>query len=122
MSRLYHLSYDTVDCQRDFRNNYTDARRFILCVIATSPAISINSFTESSFILEYEQTEPTRLFRFLRNNLDPYFYYSVSLVAKNTETGYQYIEHTPNMTLDRNLQRELRNLACNNLGKQIIDY
>lgn len=122
MSRLYHLSYDTINCDRDFGGNYPEARRFMLCVIASSPIITINSFTESSLILEYEQAQPVRLFRFLRNNLDPYFYYSVSLVAKNTDTGHQYISHNPNMALDINLQRELSRLACNNLGKPIVDY
>lgn len=122
MSRFYQLSYDTINCDRHFQDNYNEARRYMLCVIASSPIVSIESYTESSLILEYNEVNPTRLFRFLQNNLSSYFYYSVSLVAKHTNTAHQYIDHNPNVILNTNLQAYLNGIQCDNLGKRITNY
>ena len=119
--RLYHLSYDTINCERDF-GTYANARRYLLCVLGSSTVRSMSSYTESSIILEFEVAEPTRFFNFLRNNLSQYFYYSISLVAQNQRNRHDFISHNPNMQLNLALQRELKALNCNNLGIQIIPY
>jgi len=120
MSRKYQLSYDTLDCDRHFSGNYDEARRYILCVLANTPLKHISSYCASTIILDYDNEEP-RLFKYIRENLSSYFYYSISLVSKTSDNNH-VINHHPNTHLDTSIKREFKELTCNNLGKDITNY
>ena len=120
--RLYHLSYDTIDCKKHFKDDYDEARRYLLCVLAHTPIQAIESYCESTMILHYEDSvKAKKLFKYLEDNLSEYFYFSVSQVARN-ENNEHFIYHNPNHELDNNLGVEWDNLSCNNLKKHISAF
>jgi len=123
MRRKYHLSYDVKNILEDFKNDYTEARNYLICVLWHTPIIDINhisSYCASTLILEYEEIEPY-LFTYLKINLGKYFYYSISLVEKIDST-YNCISHNPNMSLYVNFKKEMLKISCDDLGKEITPY
>ncbi|OXG00024.1 hypothetical protein BC749_108143 [Flavobacterium araucananum] len=119
MSRKYHLSYDAIDVETDFKN-YDEAKRYILCVLGNTGYSSINSYCESTFIIEYDDIQ-SKLFDYLQINLTEYFYYSVSLVAVTT-SGSEFIDHNINPLLNLKFKLALKKLSYDNLGKEITPY
>lgn len=119
--RLYHLSYDTIDCKKHFNDDYSEARRYLLCVLAHTPIEAIESYCESTMILHYETEKPTRLFEYLDDNLSKYFYFSVSLIARD-KNSFDLLHHNPNNDLNDRLNEEWDNLDCSSLGKRITNY
>lgn len=119
MSRKYHLSYDAIDFHSDFDGNYNEAKRYLMCVLANTGYLNIFSYCESTFIIEYLEIQP-KLFAYLRQNIEKYFYYSISLVAVN-ETDH-YIGHNRHISHALNSQSEVKNLVCDNLKNGITTY
>lgn len=119
MSRKYHLSYDAIDYSNDFDGNYNEAKRFLLCVLANTDYLNLFSYCESTFIIEYLEIQP-KLFAYVRQNIEKYFYYSLSLVDVN-ETEHA-IGHNRNINHALNSQSEIKNLTYNNLKKIITAY
>jgi len=123
MSRKYHFSYDVKNIKEDFNNDYTEARNYLICVLWHTPIIDINnisSYCTSTLIIEYEEVEPY-LFSYLKINLGKYFFYSISLV-ETTDSIYDCISHDPNMSIDINLKKEMLEISCSDLGKEITPY
>lgn len=120
MIRKYHLSYDAIDIEKDFKDSYPEAKRYILCVLGNTGFRNIFSYCESTLILEYDSIQPN-LFNYLKENLAKYFHYSVSLVSINGK-GEEQIDNNQNIFLNIRLKREVKNLSCDNLGKKITNY
>ncbi len=120
--RKYHLSYDTIDSKNDFEN-YNEAKEFILCVINSSSIKLISSPNNSTFILSYPSSvQPQKIFDHFRNNLKSYFHYSISLIAMENNSLYNYIDGNPNDSLNSTLEEDIKDLKCTNLSKKIIDF
>ena len=118
--RKYHLSYDTIDTDRHF-DNYAEARRYLLCVLTNVPNISLESCNNSSIILECNENDFYKLTQYLKVHLANYFYYSFSLVAKNKRFD-DLIENNLNHELNKNFKKELADLTCECLNKNIVNY
>ncbi|RWX00259.1 hypothetical protein [Flavobacterium cerinum] len=112
----YHFSYDVINYEKDF-GSYDEARRYMLCVLSNTGFVDIASYNASTFIIEYDKDTST-LPDYLHTNLSKYFYYSLSLVGKQAE-GTEMINHHPDMGLDIKVKKEIRNLDCSGLGKEI---
>ncbi len=117
----YHLSYDVKNCETDFGNDYNKARKYILCVLASSNFHKIYRYTESTFLIKYNNFESDKLFSFIKENLSKYFYYSISVVGINEEDKY-LIEIAGNSKLNKSLENEIKNIDCSNLNKSITEY
>ncbi|UZT99439.1 hypothetical protein ODZ84_07710 [Chryseobacterium fluminis] len=118
---LYHLSYDVKNCESDFKNDHNKARKFLLCVLASSNFHQIYRYTESTFLIIYKDFEPDKFFGFIEKNLIKYFYYSVSVVSINEENKY-ITRINGNKQLHDSLQEEITKIDCSNLDKPITDY
>ena len=118
---LYHLSYDVKNCEIDFQNDHNKARKYLLCVLASSNFHQIYRYTESTFLIKYKEFETEKFFNFIKTNLNKYFYYSISVVGINEENKY-LIELNGNKKLNESLQEEIKKIDCSNLDKPIVDY
>lgn len=107
----YHFSYDVYDLDSNFET-YDEARRFLLCVIKNTSPTDVHSYNASSLIISYDQVQPN-LFDYLHNNIGPYFYFTLSLIAFTEGPKYvPMVYKFPNKSLDIALQGDLKNLTC----------
>ncbi len=118
--RQYHFSYDTIDCDTHFED-YKEAKKYLLCVIANTPIRTIQSFNESTFILEFNKHDGGKLITYLNTNLSAYFYFTISLISVNNKKQH-YVFSNKNNRLNDSLQDEWQNLSCENLEKSITEY
>lgn len=121
LNRRYHFTYDVKDCNKHFGGDSNKARRFILCVLKNSTAIDISRSCETTLIITYKSIQP-KLFPYLKKNLEKYFYYSVSLIAKNGETNHEYFEINSNESLEESIKAEWKDLTCDDFRKYITTY
>ncbi|OXA84859.1 hypothetical protein [Flavobacterium hercynium] len=121
MSRIYHLSYDAINVEKHFgKDNYKEARRYILCVLANTGFKNISSYCESTFLIEYN-TEQHKLFNYLQINLKQYFHYSISMMAVD-KFGKEIASHNPKSILNLRLVVEKHDLSCDKIKKDITPY
>jgi hypothetical protein len=83
--QLYHFSFDTIDCENDF-TNYAEAKEYLLCVLVNTAVLDILAINERSLILEFDAEQP-KLFAYLKNNLEKYFYFTVSQIPINDKNN-----------------------------------
>lgn len=78
--RKYHLSYDVINCKKDFKDDYELARGFILYKLKELGATSVQSPCKSTIIF----THPSANFnmKLFNREMKDYFYFSICLVAK----------------------------------------
>lgn len=116
----YHLSYDVIDKKKHFKNDYDEAKRYLLCVLNSVPSIKLYSFCESTIIIHLDTKNSKRLFNYLKSNLKPYFHYYISRIA-TTDDSTPIKDANRNVFLNSEFQRNLQKLDCGNLIKQITD-
>ncbi|AZA98683.1 hypothetical protein EG359_03245 [Chryseobacterium joostei] len=102
MERKYHLSYDVINCKKDFKDDHDLARNFILKVlkeldveIVKSPCKSTIIFNHHNENLDMEKIE---------KKLKPYFYFSLCQVSKNINDKHLEKIHCSKEIDDKNLQ------------------
>lgn len=116
----YQLSYDTIDYKKHFNNNYDEAKRYLLCVLSSIPNIRMNSYCASTIIIDLDDKDYQKLFKYLKKNLKPYFYYFISKTATTSDRTY-IKDANRNSSLNNEFQQELEDLSCDNLMKRITD-
>lgn len=120
-SVLYHLSYDVINCEKDFDDTYAKAKEYILCVLANTNFESIESYNYSTCLLHYVTPNHSKLLQYLEKHLSPYFNFSISLVAKDSESK-DIIMTNADKELNKRFQDQIKNLSCEGLNKKIEQY
>lgn len=112
----YHFSYDTIDCKKHFKDDYDEAKRYLLCVLNSIPnqyLKTMGSFCESTLIIELLDKDSERLFTYLKENLSTYFHYLISEISiVNAKVQYDMNNNT---TLTNNFKNSLKDVVCDNL-------
>lgn len=99
--RKYHLSYDVIDCDVDFKGNYETAKKMILQIIKELGAKSVESPCETTIIFTYSGNNFDM--RSFNRKAQSYFYYSLGLIAVSDIKIYEKINPSPEID-DKNLQ------------------
>lgn len=86
--RKYHLSYDAEGLESPI------AREFVIAVLKESGAVGVESHDQTSIIVSYNDLVPN-LFNYIASNLDRDFYYSISLIENDIETGEPLTKNNP---------------------------
>ncbi len=103
--RKYHFTYDISKS-----DNYDEDKEYLLYLFHLTNYESIECYTKSTFIITYNvEFTPSRLFDFLRNNLQNNIYYSISLISKYNN-GRPVLSEKQDLNLNRNFQDELNQM------------
>jgi hypothetical protein len=113
---VYHLSYDVIECEKNF-GTYQNAKEYLLCVLANTNFESIESYNYSTVFVHYITPNHNKLLKYLEKHLTSYFKFSISLVAKNTESNEDIIIHHGHKKLNENLQDIIDSLSCDRFNK-----
>ncbi len=101
--RKYHLSYDVINCNKDFKDNYDLAKESLLISLRRHGATSVKSPCESTIVFIY----PNDRFDIEKLGLElkPYFFFSICLVDKDQKSHHFEKVHC-NPELNENLQKK----------------
>lgn len=77
--RKYHLSYDVINCKKDFEGDYDKARLFILEILKENDATSVKSPCKSTII--FTHASANFYMNLFNKEVKDYFYFSICLVA-----------------------------------------
>jgi hypothetical protein len=131
MKRFYHLSYDAIDHETNFKNEgsntYDAAREYIMCVLHNTAPTSVKSYVASTIILEYDveieigDKFNTALYDFLSKTLTPYFHFIIT----RTMLFKQDIIHARkniNINIRTDFDRDYKKKTCKFISKQIPPF
>lgn len=124
--KAYHLSFDVINVKDNFDDNYEEAKRFIVCVLAQTDPISIVKYTASTFIISYIDDGNTKfsskLFKYLKTELSKYFHYTISKISVFTDKSLA-LDFKSNKNLEKDFNSYFNSdISCDFKGKSIGEF
>lgn len=118
MPYYFHLSYDTINCEKHFDDNYDEAKRYLICVLlSVDYYVTLEAFCETSIVITLSHDDSANLYKFLKNNLSKYFNYIITCVEKNFEIPN--FDDNRNVQLFDNFKNYIDQISCDRLKYNI---